>query len=517
MEKSDLRKKALDEIRKVKWVPNWGEERIFQMIENRPDWCISRQRSWGVPIVAFHCQDCKHTVVDGNIAKYVADLMESKGADVWFEKDCPELLPNDFVCPSCGSDNFKKETDILDVWFDSGVSQAAVLEKNKELTWPANMYLEGSDQHRGWFHSSLLAAVGVRGSAPYREVLTHGYVVDGNGKKMSKSLGNTVTPEKIIKQYGAEILRLWVAGENYREDIRLSNQILERLSEAYRRIRNTCRFLLGNLQDYEGFKYVSIDFPIQERNEIDRLILSRLDRLIEKIKKAYEDYEFHAVYHALNNFCAVDLSAFYMDVLKDRLYISLPDDPERVSALVTMDDVLDTLLRLMAPILSFTSEEVYGCTNRRYGDSIHFSTFPETDSSRRDPELESKWKKLLEIRPEVLKAIEETRKVQEKGKGSSLNFSVLIFAPEEIREQLSPLAEKMEDIFIVSGAELAPLNSDIPDGIFQSDEIEGLAIKVNLAKGKKCEMSWKISEDVGSDPNYPDLSARCARIVSSSN
>ena len=517
MEQSDLRKKALEEIRKVEWVPNWGEERIYQMIENRPDWCISRQRSWGVPIVAFHCEKCSEIIVDGSVAIHVADLMESEGADVWFEKDCTELLPDGFVCPSCGSANFKKETDILDVWFDSGVSQAAVLEKNKELTWPANMYLEGSDQHRGWFHSSLLAAVGVRGSAPYREVLTHGYVVDGNGKKMSKSLGNTVAPEKIIKQYGAEILRLWVAGENYREDIRLSNQILERLSEAYRRIRNTCRFLLGNLHDYEGFKYDSSKFPISERNEIDRLILSRLDRLIEKVKKAYEDYEFHTVYHALNNFCAVDLSAFYMDVLKDRLYISLPDDPERLSALVTMDDVLDTLLRLMAPILSFTSEEVYGYTDKRYGDSIHFSIFPETDPERRDPQLESKWKRLLEIRPEVLKAIEETRKIQEKGKGSSLNFSVLIYAPEDIREELLPLVDKMEDIFIVSSAKLASSNSQIPDEIFQSEEIQGLAIQIDLAKGKKCEMSWKISEDVGSDPNYPDLSARCARIVSTYN
>jgi isoleucyl-tRNA synthetase len=514
MEQGDLRQKSLDEIRKVKWYPRWGEERIHGMIENRPDWCISRQRSWGVPIVAFHCEGCAHVVVDAKVADYVADQMEDHGADIWFEKEAGELLPGGFVCPSCGGASFKKETDILDVWFDSGVSQAAVLEKHPDLTWPADMYLEGSDQHRGWFHSSLLAAVGVRGAAPYREVLTHGYVVDGRGKKMSKSLGNTMPPGNVIKKYGAEILRLWVAGENYREDIRISQEILTRLAEAYRRIRNTCRFLLGNLHDYEDFDPASNSLPLGDRPEIDRLIVSRLDRLIERVKTSYDSYDFHLVYHALNNFCAVDLSAFYLDVLKDRIYIAMPGDRDRLAGMTTMHEILDALLRLMAPILSFTAEEAYRRTPMTHGGSIHLAPFPEVDAARRDPALEEKWEPLLRVRGEVLKALEATRQAQEgKGKGSSLNFEVRVFAPADLAGSLSPLEGEMEDVFIVSGAKLAGEGDQPSNGAFRSEEIEGLAVEVSEAAGQKCAMSWKISEDVGSDPRYPDLSARCARIA----
>ena len=358
------------------------------------------------------------------------------GADVWFEKEPGDLLPPGYECPECGGASFRKETDILDVWFDSGVSQAAVLEKREELTWPSDMYLEGSDQHRGWFHSSLLAAVGVRDAAPYREVLTHGYVVDGRGKKMSKSLGNTIAPEEIIKKYGAEILRLWVAGENYREDIRISPQILDRMAEAYRRIRNTCRFLLGNLRDYESFDPAQDAVPLTERMEIDRLIVSRLDKLVERVRQAYADYEFHAVYHALNNFCAVDLSSFYLDVLKDRLYISMPDDVDRVSGVSTMHDLLDALLRMMAPILPFTAEEAYQLTPKLHGESVHMASLPEADAARRDEALEEKWEPLMRARAEVLKALELVRQSQEKGKGSSLNFSVKLFAEDTMREKL---------------------------------------------------------------------------------
>jgi isoleucyl-tRNA synthetase len=514
MEHGDLRKKSLDEIRKVKWIPPWGEERIYGMIENRPDWCISRQRSWGVPIVAFHCAGCSHTVVDGNAARHVADQMEEAGADIWFEKEAGELLPSGFECPSCGGKEFTKEMDILDVWFDSGVSQAAVMEKNPDLTWPADMYLEGSDQHRGWFHSSLLASVGVRGAAPYKEVLTHGYVVDGKGRKMGKSLGNAMPPENVIKKYGAEVLRLWVAGENYREDIRISQEILTRLAEAYRRIRNTCRFLLGNLHDYEDFNPGTDSVPLAERPEIDRLIVSRLDRLVERIRKAYDDYEFHHVYHALNNFCAVDLSALYLDVLKDRIYIALPDEADRMAGMTTMHEILDTLLRLMAPILAFTSEEAYRRTPMAYGESVHLAPMPEVDPARRDDALEEKWEPLLQVRAEVLKALEETRQKQEgKGKGSSLNFQVRVFAPGGLREKLAPLEGLMEDVFIVSGAVLASEGEERPNGAFRSEEVEGLAVEVREASGAKCAMSWKISEDVGSDPRFPDLSARCARIA----
>ena len=516
MEHGDLRRRALAEIRKVKWVPPWGEERIYGMIENRPDWCISRQRAWGVPIVAFHCEGCGRVAADPQVAHRVADRMETEsGADLWFEKEAADLLPPDYKCPGCGGSSFRKEGDILDVWFDSGVSQAAVLEKNPALEWPCDMYLEGSDQHRGWFHSSLLAAVGVKGAAPYREVLTHGYVVDGQGRKMSKSLGNAMEPEEVIKKYGAEVLRLWVAGENYREDIRISPQILERLAEAYRRIRNTCRFLLGTLQDYEAFDPKTDTVPLAGRPEIDRFILSRLDRLVERMRRAYDEYEFHMVFHALNNFCSVDLSAFYLDVVKDRVYIALPRDKGRLAGLGTMHELLDALLRLMAPVLSFTAEEAYRLTPRLHGESVHLAPMPEPDPARRDAALEEKWEPLLRVRGEVLKALEMARQNQGKGKGSSLNFEVRLWAPEALRARLLPLAAEMEDVFIVSRARLG--EGEAPTEAYRSAEIEGLAVLVSEARGRKCAMSWKVTEDVGSDPRFPDLSARCARIAAAAS
>ncbi|MEK6709846.1 MAG: isoleucine--tRNA ligase, partial [Nitrospinota bacterium] len=513
MEHGELRRRALEEIRKVKWVPSWGEERIYGMIENRPDWCISRQRAWGVPIVAFHCTGCGQVAADPQVAHAVADRMETGGgADLWFEKEAADLLPPGYKCAKCGGASFKKEEDILDVWFDSGVSQAAVLARHPDLTWPCDMYLEGSDQHRGWFHSSLLAAVGVKGAAPYREVLTHGYVVDGQGRKMSKSLGNTIAPEEVIKKYGAEVLRLWVAGENYREDIRISPQILERLAEAYRRIRNTCRFLLGNLQDYAAFDPGADTVPLAGRPEIDRLILSRLDRLIERVRRAYDEYEFHMVFHALNNFCSVDLSSFYLDVLKDRLYVALPRDAGRLAGLGTLHEILDALLRLMAPVLTFTAEEAYQLTPRLHGASVHLAPMPEADPARRDPALEEKWEPLLRVRGEVLKALELARQGQGKGKGGSLNFEVRLWAPGPLRAKLAPLAQEMEDVFIVSRARLAE-GAEAPAGAYRSEEVEGLAVLVAEARGKKCAMSWKVTEDVGFDPRFPDLSARCARIA----
>ena len=315
MEKNDLRQKALTEIDRVSWVPKWGRERIHGMIENRPDWCISRQRSWGVPITAFYCTECGEILADGKTMHHVADLFMEGGADLWYEKEAAELLPPGTVCPQCGKSAFEKEMDILDVWFDSGVSHAAVLENRPELGSPANMYLEGSDQHRGWFHSSLLASVGTRGVAPYREVLTHGFVVDGSGRKMSKSVGNVVAPEEVIKKYGAEILRLWVAAQDYRDDVRISQEILTRLAEAYRRIRNTCRYLLGNLNDFDP----DVDMvPYDRMTELDRWALHQLEVLKEKVAAAYNEYEFHILYHAVNGFCTVEMSAFYLDIIKER-------------------------------------------------------------------------------------------------------------------------------------------------------------------------------------------------------
>ena len=326
------------------------------MIENRPDWCISRQRTWGVPITAFSCTACGEYIADGTIMDHVAEHFKKHSADVWFDWPAEKLLPAGTKCPKCGAASFEKENDILDVWFDSGVSHAAVLEPNPKLSSPADMYLEGSDQHRGWFHSSLLESVGTRGVAPYKNVLTHGFVVDGSGRKMSKSVGNVVAPEEVIKKYGAEILRLWVAAQDYRDDIRISQEILTRLSEAYRRIRNTCKYILGNLSDFDPAKD-AVD-PA-EMPEIDRWALHQLELLKEKVLSCYAEYEFHVLYHAVNGFCTVEMSAFYLDILKDRVYTSRADSLQRRSAQTVMYTILDTLLRLIAPVLSFTADEAW--------------------------------------------------------------------------------------------------------------------------------------------------------------
>ena len=337
MEINGLREKALRCIDQVEWIPNWGRDRIYSMVENRPDWCISRQRSWGVPITVFKCRDCGTVLASREVFSKVVELFETKGADCWFDMSTEDLLPSGATCAGCGSTRFEKELDILDVWFDSGVSFAGVIEKRPNLGFPADLYLEGSDQHRGWFHSSLLASVGTRGTAPYRAVLTHGFVVDGQGYKMSKSLGNVIAPEEIIRQYGAEILRLWVSAEDYRDDIRISPDILKRLSEAYRRIRNTCRFLLGNLYDFDPAKD---SIPYGDMHELDRFALCQLQDLIGKVRQAYDRFEFHRVYHALHNYCVVDLSAFYLDILKDRLYTSGAESSGRRSAQTALYEIV---------------------------------------------------------------------------------------------------------------------------------------------------------------------------------
>ena len=374
MEKNGLREKALEYINKVEWVPGWGIDRIRGMIESRPDWCISRQRAWGVPITIFQCAGCGERLMSEDIVEHVANLMEKTGADIWFTLPAEKLLPKGTTCPKCGGKEFKKETDILDVWFDSGVSQAAVLKRRPELAWPADLYLEGSDQHRGWFQSSLLTAVGTVGVAPFKSVLTHGFTVDGEGKKMSKSKGNVIAPQKVIDQYGAEILRLWVSASDYTEDVRISDEILKRLSEAYRRIRNTARYILGNLSDFDPLKDA---VPYKEMAELDRWALHRLQGLNLKIRKAYKDSEFHLIYHTLHNFCAVDMSAFYLDVLKDRLYTEKPDGALRRSAQTAMYEILSGMIRLMAPVLSFTAEEVWAfIPGAGKEQSVHLADFP---------------------------------------------------------------------------------------------------------------------------------------------
>ena len=512
MEISGLRQKALEEIKKTKWVPEWGMERIYQMVESRPDWCVSRQRAWGVPIIAFCCKGCEEFLKSKEISEHIAEMVEKDGTDIWFEKDVSDLLPNGTTCSKCGSKDFQKETDILDVWFDSGVSQAAVVEKNDDLLWPADLYLEGSDQHRGWFQSSLLTSIGTRGKAPYKTVLTHGYVVDGEGKKMSKSAGNVITPDQVIKKSGAEVLRLWVASENYREDIKVSDEILKRLTEAYRKIRNTIRYILGNLYDFNPQQH---QVNYEDLFEIDRLILHRLQNVVCKVQNAFKNFEFHVFYHTLHNFCTVDLSSFYLDILKDRLYTFQKDSRGRRAAQTTMYELICTLTKLMSPVLSFTAEEVWGYfpKNGSEPSSIHMAFFPEVKKSYINDALSKKWEQVILLRKEVSKALEIARR--DKVIGHSLDALVTLSLSGNLNNQIPLETEELKTIFIVSGVEKICGNrandgeSKSKSIVFNSEEIKGLEILVYKAPGEKCERCWTFSESVGKDSSHPAICRRC--------
>jgi len=508
MDKTGLRRRALEEIDKVEWIPHWGKDRIYGMIENRPDWCISRQRAWGVPIIVFYCNDCGGILISRQTIEHVCSLFESFGADVWFEKSVDELLPKGVACEHCGGTSFSRETDILDVWFDSGVSHAAVLEQRPNLHWPADMYLEGSDQHRGWFHSSLLTAVGTRNRAPYKAVLTHGYVVDADGKKMSKSLGNIVAPIEVINKYGAEILRLWVSASDYRDDIRISEKFLKQLSDAYRKIRNTCRFMLGNLFDFDPDKHTVAPGAMEE---IDRFILYRLQSLIEKTGKAYESFEFHIIYHSLLDFCTLDLSGFYLDVLKDRLYTSAPDSRTRRGCQTAMYLLLDAMVRTMAPILCFTSEEIWRYMPNRADKafSVHMTSLPESSDTWKDDELAARWNLILRMRAEVTKAIEEAR--NKKLVGHSLDASVTISVGPALFERLSPYAEDFRSICIVSHVVLE--KNESVDGTDAA--AEQIHVRVEAADGVKCERCWVHEPSVGSIPERPTICRRCYSALES--
>ncbi|PKL52033.1 MAG: isoleucine--tRNA ligase [Nitrospira bacterium HGW-Nitrospira-1] len=509
MEHNDLRKKCLAEIDRVNWVPKWGRERIYGMVSNRPDWCVSRQRSWGVPITIIKCNNCGEFIDDAKVLDGIVRLVEENGADIWFIKGVEELLPAGYTCKKCGHNKFSREKDILDVWFDSGVSHAAVLENDERLTWPADMYLEGSDQHRGWFQSSLIASVGTRGKAPYKTVLTHGFVVDGSGKKMSKSLGNVIAPQEIIKNFGAEILRIWVSAEDYKDDIRISKEILSRLTEAYRKIRNTCRFLLGNIYDFDHQDYSD------RLQEIDRWAMSRLQGLIRRVTNSYENYDFHEVFHAIHNFCVVDMSSIYLDVLKDRLYTAKADSAERRASQWVLFETLSVLTRLMAPVLSFTSEEVWGyvtAKSKELGaksdDSVFFASFPTVQERFFDSELEERWKKLLSLRDEVNKALELKR--AEKFIGNSLEARLRIFLPEEYRPLAQSYLAFLPAFFLVSALQLTRENLD---GAYEGNNIQGLQVLVERASGSKCQRCWNWSGSVGSFEEAPDLCARCHNVL----
>ncbi len=504
METADLRKNSLAEIDRVEWIPGWGRERISGMIAHRPDWCISRQRSWGVPIAVFTCRSCSQPHAPPELFEAVASRVESEGADFWFDAGAGEVLPRGTACPACGCEEFRKEEDILDVWFDSGVSHAAVLEAREELAWPADLYLEGSDQHRGWFHSALLTSVGTRKAAPYRGVLTHGFVVDAQGKKMSKSAGNVISPQEIITRYGAEILRLWVAAEDYTSDIRISQEIVQRLAEAYRRIRNTARFLLGNLADFDPSAAAP---PDEAFLEIDRWALARLDQVRSRVVQAYRKCQFHTVYHTLHNFCAVDLSAFYLDILKDRLYVELASDPRRRAAQTVLHRTLGTLVLLMSPILSFTAEEIWAeMPGREAGpESVFLATFPEERDAGENAGLLRRWARLQEVRRSVNKALEDARK--EQGLGQSLAARVTVTAGAETISFLSSFGDDLKDIFIVS--EIILREGDAPG----SGE-EALAVAVEQAQGQKCQRCWMYTPGTGRDERHPGTCPRCAGVLS---
>ena len=512
LDKDGLRERALEAIgSRVKWIPAWSEQRISNMVAHRPEWVISRQRVWGVPIVAFYCEQCDGLLLEERIVEHVAAIFRvGQGADEWYARSARELVPPGTRCPRCGGEQFRKETDILDVWFDSGCSHAAVLETRPELRWPAEMYIEGSDQHRGWFQSSLLEAMGTRGEPPYQSVITHGFVVAGDGRKMSKSLGNYVTLDELIPKYGVEVLRLWVGAEDYAEDTRLSTEILDRLADAYRRIRNTYRFLLGNLGDFEPTRDRQ---PYAGLDEVDRWVLDRLARLIDRVTRAYEEYQFHTVFHAVHNFCAVDLSALYLDIVKDRLYTSAPDDPRRRAAQTACSDVLGALVRLMAPILTFTAEEAWRYIPGAHGESVHLERFPEVPLPWIDDTLKGEWDRLLEVRREVAKALEMAR--AQKKIGSGLEASVWITAaPEDLPALLRAKRELLPTLFIVSDVRLferPPAGALLPPS--ESTEIPGLSIGVDRAPGKKCERCWKWSPRVGESAEHPTVCERCLAVI----
>ena len=493
---------AVKAIESVKWIPAWGEDRIKGMVRDRSDWCISRQRTWGVPIPIVYCKDCGKPIVTDETIKSISDMFKAEGADAWWIKEPAEFIPSTVKC-ECGCGEFTKEYDIMDVWFDSGVSHTAVMEQHKGLSWPADLYLEGADQYRGWFQSSLLTSVVYKGSAPYKAVCTHGWVVDGEGKTMHKSLGNGIAPNEITDVYGADILRLWVASSDYHSDIRISQPILKQLSEAYKKIRNTARFILGNLGNGKGFNPDTDCVSDDKLTELDKWALMRLDSLIDKVNEGYNAFDFHIAFHAIHNFCVTDMSNFYLDIIKDRLYCEKEDSEVRRAAQTAMYRILSAVARLAAPIISFTAEEIWTYmphTSTDDKESIFLNQMPEKSGIEFSDEFVSKWEFVYSTRETVNKVLEEKR--NEKLIGKSLEANIIIHCGESLYEKYNALTEELKDILIVSGV------SASKDGNDEAPEIE-----VIKAEGEKCERCWSYSNTVGSDSEHPTLCARCAAVV----
>ncbi len=496
-----LRSRALEEIAKAKWDPAWGEERISNMIATRPDWCISRQRIWGVPIAVFFCE-CGEALNRPEVNQAVVDLFRREGADMWYQREPEQILPAGTRCAKCGGSNFRKEMDIIDVWFESGSSHAVVLGHQPELPWPADMYLEGGDQHRGWFHSSLLCGVGWRNQAPYRAVATSGWTLDPQGRAMSKSLGNVVDPVDIAKRLGAEIVRMWVASVDFREDVSCSEDLMQRVADMYRKVRNTFRYILGNL---DGFDPAADMVTFEEMEPLDQYMLGQTWEMARQALVEYEEFAFHRVYQRLNNFCVVDLSQVYFDVLKDRLYTFAPRSKARRSGQSALWLIGEAFVRLFAPLMSFTTEEVWNCLPKVAGRpvSVHLAEFPAVGSNTfvMKPEERADWAALLSIRPQVLKALEEAR--QTKLIGSGLEAQVKISAADPLYSVLARNEQQLRGVFIVSGAKL------------EKADIDGAAVKVEVspADGSKCERCWNYSTHIGEDTTYPTICERCSPVV----
>jgi isoleucyl-tRNA synthetase len=509
-----IRARALAEIPKVKWTPEWGAERIHSMIAERPDWCVSRQRYWGVPLVILYCDKCSKQFDDyAALHALVQKWFMKEGADAWFTHPVEELLPAGTSC-SCGASSWRRETDILDVWFDSGSSHLAVLDRldadGQKLPWPADMYLEGPDQYRGWFHSSLLVGVAVRNGSPYRQVLTHGWTLDAKGQPMSKSLGNTVLPTEVCEKWGADLLRLWVASQDYTADVRMSDNVMTQLSESYRKLRNTFRFALGNLADFDPARDA---VPDAEMEELDRWMLSRTAELVAQCRKWYEGFEFHRVFHALHDYAAVDLSAFYFDVLKDRLYTFAKRNRSRRSSQTAVYRIAKALLGLLTPITVFTAEEIWGYFPRVAGDpeSAHLVLFPKPEAlgTSVGEKIEANWQSLLEFRREVLKALEEKRK--EKFISGSLEAKVRIYSDYPERTTfLRSYQDILPSLFIVSQVEIVDESTGLPP---KDSSFGGWRIEIVRADGAKCERCWNYSTHVGENADYPTVCERCLKAL----
>lgn len=504
-----FREQALQAIKDVKWIPAWGQERIHNMVADRHDWCISRQRIWGVPIPIFYCTNCNEHVINDDTINHIKEIFRQEGSDAWWAKTAAELLPAGFTCAHCGHDTFRKETDIMDVWFDSGSSHAAVLKQDEKLAWPADLYLEGSDQHRGWFQSSLLTSVATKGTAPYKAVLTHGFVVDGDGRKMSKSIGNTIYPQDVINKYGADILRLWVASADYQADVRISNDILKQLSEVYRKIRNTFRYILGSVSD---FNPDTDKVTYEELLEIDRWALLRLEQVRAKVTAAYEEYEFHLIYHTVHNFCTVDLSSIYLDILKDRVYTALPNSVERRAAQTAMYEILSTLVRIISPVLTFTAEEVWQhiCKEEGMPESVQLADWPIAHPEYLDEQLETKWDQILAIRSEITKVLENARR--NKVIGHSLDANVTVYADGDVLKQLMVVSKELANILIVSNVNIIEHVDQAPEHASRVSTMP-LAVAVSQAEGAKCERCWIYSDTVGKSAQHTTLCERCAGAV----